>query len=270
MKKVTLTAICRFLPLLWAGAVYAAEPLVDRAVAGERIVNIAMFQTNFRNTLWFSTDNAAGLAFSPLASYNDLNLSYSGKFGKFSVAQDAVTSHNVEFETSGALSLGGFRLWGDFSFKNIFDKGVRYNSNRYEVPENMPYYIADSYSSDWNRQEYDLSVKGASPVLWNFVSFGLSLDYQTRVGAKQLDPRCETYNYHINVAPSVVFRFASNHHLGVDGFFEYAHERTTPSLNNSFEDQKVFITSGLGEYLLGKIGGNDGQKTWLYRAYEYG
>ncbi|MGN0188815.1 MAG: DUF6850 family outer membrane beta-barrel protein, partial [Candidatus Cryptobacteroides sp.] len=115
-----------------------------------------------------------------------------------------------------------------------------------------------------------LSLKGASPVLWDLMSFGLSLDYLTRVGAKQLDPRCETYNYHINVAPSVAFRFASDHHLGLDGFFEYGHERSVPSLNNQYEDQKVFITSGLGEYLLGKVGGNEGQKTWIYRAYEYG
>ena len=270
MKKITLTAISRFLPLLWAGAVCAAEPSAGRISDGERIVNKAMLQTNYRNTLWLSTDNAAGLAFSPLAAYNDLNLSYSGKFGEFSVAQDAVTSHNIQLATSGALSLGGFSLWGDFSFTNIFDKGVRYNSIRYEVPENMPYYIADSYPSDWNRQEYDLSVKGASPVLWDLMSFGLSIDYLTRVGAKQLDPRCETYNYHINAAPSVAFCFASDHHLGLDGFFEYGYERSVPSLNNQFEDQKVFITSGLGEYLLGKVGGNDGQKTWIYRALEYG
>ena len=128
MKKITLTAISWFLPVLWAGTVCAAR--TGAAPVGEKIVNRAMLQTNYRNTLWFTTGNAAGLAFAPLAAYNDLDLSYSGNFGEFSMAQDAVTSHNVRLATSGALSLGGFSLWGDFSFTNIFDKGVRYNSIR--------------------------------------------------------------------------------------------------------------------------------------------
>lgn len=261
MMKVRITLTAGFLLLAAAGNLFAENAKPSSP---------AMVETTLRNTLWFGTETAAGLAFSPLKAHNVLDLNYAGKFGEYSRAQDAVTSNGISVSTSGALMLGKFNLWGEFSFNNLFEKGARFNCIRYEVPENMPYYLADSFQSGWNRQEYDLSLKGASPVLWDHVSFGLSAEYLTRVGAKQKDPRCETYNYQIKAVPSLAIGLGGGHVLGINGFFRYGHERSTPSINNAMVDQKVFITTGLGEYILGKVGGNDGQKTWFYRDYEYG
>lgn len=258
MTNKSLTLIC----LLALGSFsLSAEVPVPKNVVTE--------EGNFRQALWFGSDNVAGLGFSPLYKYNDLSLSYNGSFGSFSRAQESTKSNAVVLNAEGSYKLGGFWLWGKFGFNNIFDKGVRFNANRYEVPENNPYYYADNYSSPWKRQEYDLAVKMASPVLWNFVSFGIGIDYLTKVGAKQLDPRTENYKYKVAVAPSVVFAIGS-HRIGLDGYFRYDKERSVPSINNGMFDQSVFICSGLGECQLGKVGGNDGQKTWFYKTKEYG
>lgn len=232
--------------------------------------NVVTEEGNFRQALWFGSDNVAGLAFSPLYKYNDLSLSYDGSFGSFSPAQKSKSSNAVELNAEGSYKLGGFWLWGKFGFNNIFDKGARFNAIRYEVPENNHFIFADENESPWNRQEYALSVKAASPVLWNCTSFGLGVDYQTKVGAKQFDPRCEVYKYKLELTPSVVVGFGGGSRIGVDGYFRYDKERSIPSINNAMWDHSVFICNGLGEYLLGKIGGNDGLKTSIYKSYEYG
>lgn len=259
MKKTALIAMCSC--LLVAGTLNAQD---------NKPTNEVTRQANFRQALWFGTDNASALAFAPLYRYNELNLSYEGQFGKFSPAQKPTGSNDISLNTSGSFKLGGFWLWGSFSFNNIFDRGSRFNATRYEVPENNPYYLADTFSSRWNRQEYELKAKMASPVLWSLMSFGLGVDYSTKVGAKQLDPRAESYKFHVSLTPSFTFEIADKHHIGVDGFFCYDYERSQPSLNNGYSEPKVFISRGLGEYLLGKVGGNDGQKLWFYKAYEYG
>ena len=257
MKKITLMAIMS-LSLGLCGA------------KAQGISNPVQSENNFRNTLWFNTENVAGLAFRPLAQYNGLGLAYKGESGDWHTLQQPSSSKEATASTSGATSLGKFRLWGDFAFRNIFTEGSKFNAILYEIGNDMPYYVADTASSGWRKQEYDMSAKIASPVLWNSVSFGMSLRYISRVGAKQKDPRTETYNYSIEAVPSAVWKLSDRQSIGINAYLDHTYERSEPSNRNNYREPMVFLTKGLGQAQVGKVGGNDGIKKYYYKGWLYG
>jgi len=227
-------------------------------------------QENFRNTLWFNSTNASGLGFAPLADYGNVDLLWDFQNGEFAPQQTGTGYNDISLQTSGAKKLGGFKLWGSFLFQNKFDKGCRYNCTVYDIDNLMPYYAADTTLSDWNRQNYELSMKAAGPVLWNNVCFGLELDYDCKVGAKQRDPRAETYKYRINVKPSATIKIDGNNSLGFVFRYENGFERASYSNANARWDQTIWMMNGLGNGTLWKVGGNDGLKTYYYNANLFG
>lgn len=231
--------------------------------------NTALKETAERNALWAGSSSAAGLAFSPYGIFNSLDLRYDGGFGEFRKNGAGKTSSEISLNTSGAAYIGKFLATGGFSFRNIFDRDALYNVLMYELEDNMPYYPIDDKSSGWNRQEYLLNAGLSSPVLWNRVSFGIKFDYTTKVGAKQLDPRGETYKYSVKLTPSVAVRLGKSI-LGLSGFYTNGFERAEVSNNNNWENPKVWEHRGLGESTQNKVGGNDGMKTHTYRTHRYG
>ena len=227
-------------------------------------------ENNLRNALWFNTQNRAGLAFRPMEEYNFLNLKYNLENGSLRPQTEAVTSHDISLNTQGAVKLGKFMIWGDFSFRNIFDRKAMFNTALYEVSEDMPFFIMDAQESNWNKQEYDLAASLTSPVVANRISFGLKIHYLTKVGAKQKDPRSETYKYNVEIVPSIAINLGKNHFLGLHGMFDNNFERSKPSLNNYGQNQEVVYNKGFGEGIIGVVGGNGGVKTLYYKGMRYG
>jgi len=230
---------------------------------------IADSEFSLRNNFWFKTDNAASLSIRPADVLGDLSLGYQHGSGSLHVQQDPQSLHDVTVHTSGFGKVGEFSLWGDFSFQNRFEQGVRHNSIRYEIEEDMPYYIVDTFSSGWTKQAYLMSMKVASPVCWDRVSFGLEAIYNSMVGGKQKDPRCATYKYDVSIYPSAAIILGRST-LGVFGFYRHGFERSIPTNENYRKTQKVYITFGLGEGIIGKVGDNDGIKTFYYSTDEFG
>jgi len=257
MKKITLISIMS----LCLG-VFNAE--------AQGIFNPVQSENNFRNTLWFNTDNVAGLSFSPLAQYNDLDIVYNVDSGNWHPLQQPFSSNSITAKSSGATKLGKFQLWGDFAFGNISSRGSKFNAILYDITNDMPYYIADTTASGWKKQEYDMSAKIASPVLWDKIAFGMSVRYVSKVGAKQKDPRTETYNYSVVANPSAVWRVSEKHSIGLNAYFDHTYERSEPSDRNAYREPMVFITRGLGQAQIGKVGGNDGIKKYYYKGWLYG
>ena len=260
MKRIAIIGL-----LLGAGALCAR--------AGDnpyRIDSQVLKEDNFRNSLWMESYNVAGLAFRPFRIYNDLDISYDGEFGSFRPQQQATERNNISVNTSGSTYLGKFLVWGSFSFRNIFDEGVKYNAMSYEIEDDMPYFVADANPSPWQRQEYDVQAKLASPVLWDRLSFGLGVHYVTKVGAKQIDPTCETYKYSIEIVPSVTVSLGKGHYIGINGLYDNRFEMSDPDLNNYRETQRVYISRGLGEAYTHKIGDNDGMQNSMYNTSRYG
>lgn len=256
MKKIILTAVC-----LSLGAIVSLAQT-------DTIHSTVSLEDNFRNALWFNGNNAAGMRFTPLSGYHELKLTYDGARGVFHLKQLPEKSNAVNVNTSGALELGGILLWGDFSFKNIFEDGAKYNSIRYIPEEDMPYSVADSVASPWTKQEYLLSMKAATPLLWDHVAFGTGIDYESKVGAKQRDPRVETYRYKIEITPGAVATFGK-FQIGLSAMYRNDFERAKPSNEGAFS-KVIWQTRGLGEFQTTKVGDNDGLKEYYYKENAYG
>ncbi len=220
-------------------------------------------------SLWTSSDNAAAFSFDPLPYFGTVGVTASRLDGGYRPAQQASASTSVAAGASGNATVGRINLIGDFAFRNIFDSGCNYNTNLYEVADDMPYYILDSNPSRWIRQEYEMQVKASAPLSDN-LSAGMIVHYTDKVGAKQKDPRCETYVMDIDLRPSFAFRFGGNHVIGLSGLFIYDYERAYPSNNNYRIDQKTVCTLGLGEVNNSYVGGNNGLKEYYYNKYLYG
>lgn len=237
---------------------------------GGNIKNTALQETARRNSLWNGSTCGAGLSFAPYGIFNALTLDYDGGYGDFRRNGDGESSSAVSVNTSGAAYIGKFLARGGFSFKDTFDRDALYNVLLYELEDNMPFYPIDDKSSGWNRQEYRLNAGLSSPVLWNRAAFGLDFDYSAKVGAKQLDPRGETFKYGVTVRPSVAVRLGRKSILGVSGSYSDSFERAKVSNNNNWINPTVWEHRGLGESTQGKVGGNDGMKTHTYRTDRYG
>lgn len=221
-------------------------------------------------SLWFNTNNAAGLGITPLSNYSEVSAKYVFDKGEYKLQQQGKTENDIQFNANGALKLGGISLWGNFTFSNITTKDSRFNTMQFETLREMPYYVADPVSSDWKKQLYDLSLKAASPIYWDFLSAGCELDYTSKTGAKQNDPRSTTYDYNISARPGLLFKLNSKNYIGVNGLYENMFERTTPTNSNSQLSQPVFVMRGLGNYSPGVVGGLGGISTFYYKSNKVG
>ena len=267
MKRITLISLLFSLSALCAQAV---NNTATESVPSYKINNAVLMETNFRNAPWMESNNTAGLAFRPFEMYKDLNVSYNNYSGKFRLQQEATNSNSINVNTSGSTYLGKFLVWGSFSFQNTIDQGCNLNALMYEVEDDMPYYPIDTTkNSRWQKQKYELQAKLASPVLWDRVAFGVDFNYVNKVGAKQLDPRAETYKYSLNVKPSVTVRLGESY-IGLSGIYQNGHERSVPSNENNWIDQKIFRHKGLGESVIDKVGGNEGIKTYKFKNNIFG
>lgn len=258
-RKTILTAILMTLTL--------AVP----TAGAQGIYSPATSEVNFRNSLWWDTDNSAALAFRPINLYGDLSASYQREDGNFHRAMEAENSDIAKVRSSGAANVAGSLMWGEFSISDIFERGVKHNALYYEIPEDMPYFVADTVgASRWNKQAYEMRARLSSPVLWRRLSFGIDLAYSDKVGAKQRDPRVETKLYDLSVKPSLAWKISEHSLLGLNGLYERGLERSTPTNKQYRFNQGVFLTRGLGIGSGGVVGGNSGLNTFYYNRQSYG
>lgn len=223
-------------------------------------------------SLWYNSQNSAGFAFAPLTNFNEVKVGYDYNKGDYKRQQQGDKESTINFNTNGAYNLGGFQLWGNFDYSNSTVNDARFNTMLYNPLRDMPYVVADSVYSKIKRQSYIFNFKGSSPVLWDFVSFGLNADYVAQTSAKQKDPRSTDYYYHIYVNPSVLFRLGSesNHFVGLNFNYKNSFERTAPTNSDSQTDQPIYIMKGLGYYTPGAVGGIGGINTFFYKGNSFG
>jgi hypothetical protein len=246
-------------------------PVLVQAQDGiKTVVHPTAIEFTHARSLWFSTGNAAGLAINPLSRYSQVSSMFKLSDGVFKFQQQGTKENDIQFNATGALSLGGISLWGDFTFSNITTKDSRFNTMLYEPFRQMPYYVGDPVSSEWKKQLYNLRMKFATPLMNNLFAFGCEIDYTSKTGAKQNDPRSSSYYYNILVRPGVVVKVGGNHYLGLNGEYENMFERTNPTNSNSQQDQPVYIMRGLGNYYSGTIGGVGGLNVFYYKSDRIG
>lgn len=223
------------------------------------------------SALWLRSTNSAGLALDSLRRTGDIGLSASYSRGGLKSVWSGENETDVKVSTSGIAKVGGVTLYGDFSYDYIAVNSSKYNCVLYEPSWDQPYYVADFSVSDWRKQAYDMQFRAASPLFFGGrASFGLDAGYKALVGAKQVDPRTETFRYDISVAPSAVLQLGEASALGLRLEYFHSFERSNPSVENYTETPRVAIMRGLGFYTLGSAGGNIGFDIFYYKTNRFG
>ena len=229
--------------------------------------NPATRETALGSALWLRSTNSAGLALDSLGRISDVYLSAGHQRGGLKSVWSGENESDVRVGTSGVTKVGGMTLYGDFSYDYISINSSRYNSILFEPSYDQPYYAADFAVSDWRKQAYDMGFRAATPLFFGGrAAFGLEGRYKALVGAKQMDPRTETYRYDISVAPSAVVRIGEQGALGLKLKYLHSFERSRPSTENNQVEPKVAIMRGLGFYTLATAGGNMGIDIFYYKA----
>lgn len=263
MKKINIIL------MLFGLSVSFGAVAQEKAGAAD-VVRQSEIEMNFSRSLWFNSSNAAGMGTAPLNKYSIVNLGYEMVSGDFKMTQDGGKENTVGFNTNGATNIGKTYLWGSFGYKNIVEKDSRFVTNMYDPHRDMPYYVGDTTLSKFKKQSYDLNVKVAFPQLWNFLTAGVDLQYNTNTGAKQLDPRSVTYYLTVAAKPSFVFELTENDHIGLNFNYEYLYERSTFNRSDTDADCPVFIMRGLGNYTSDMVSGTVGVGTFFYKGNRIG
>ncbi len=235
-----------------------------------QVVRQSEIEMNLSRSLWFNSNNVAGMSLIPLSKYSILDFAYQMKDGNFKMSQDGEKVTSLGFNTNGATNIGNTYLWGNFDYRNIVEDGTKYITNLYDPHRDMPYYVADAVSSKFKKQAYDLGVKVAFPQLWNFVTPGCELQYNTNTGAKQRDPRSVTYYLTVKAVPSFVFELSQRSNLGLSINYEYMYERSTFNRSDTEINYPVFIMRGLGNYTSDVVSGTVGVGTFFYKGNRIG
>ncbi|MBR7157207.1 MAG: hypothetical protein IKD16_02290, partial [Bacteroidales bacterium] len=245
-------------------------PVMAGAQSADDIKQAAGVEITKEKSLWYNTNNASGLVFTPLDNFNDVTIGYKSNSGDFKMSQSGENEGIIGVGTQGALNLGGTMLWGAFNYENITTNDNLYNTNMFDPFRDMPYYVADPVISKWKKQTYDLRLKAGFPVLWDFWGIGCEIDYITNTAAKQNDPRSENYYYTLSVRPGFTFKLSDNHQIGINGVYEYLFERAAFNNSDSQTDQPVFVMRGLGNYSPGIVGGIGGLQTHYWKGNKIG
>lgn len=252
-----------------SGALLAAIIFMQPLFAQTIQTNPATIELQKAKSLWFNTNNGAGLVLDQMKDFTIVNLGYTTKTGDFKLRQQGTREGDINVGAEGGLTLGGGYVWGKISYDNILQKNTQYNTTMLDPDRGMPYYVADPVISDWVKQSYQLSMKAATPKLWNLLYLGIEADYQTKTGAKQMDPRSKTDYYSIDVRPSVLFNL-KEHSIGLNFEYQNNNQESAPTLSNSQQEQIVYLLKGVGNYSSGVVGGLQGISSYVYSGNKLG
>lgn len=223
---------------------------------------------SFAKSLWFGSGNASGLKLTPLEDVKTATLGYDFASGPYHLQQEGETVGKIFFDTQGATKVGAFSLWGRFEYNHISDYGTRYNTLVYDpFDERYIYGVADTTSSAWKRQKYNMEFKAALPF-GDRVAGGLHVRYTDKIASKQNDPRTESFNYEILLEPSVSVRMGKGA-LGLSLCYANSMERSVTTLSNDQLAQDVFVLRGLGNYNP-DIVGSGGLRPMYFRTNLFG
>lgn len=179
----------------------------------------AAFELMKSRSQWRQTTNSGGLLLDKPIKYTELGITYTNYGGSFHRPQEGGKGNGLNFNTEGAVILNNVYAWGSFDYSRNTDKDVNYNSSITDPFRGMPFMVADTNSSEWKHQIYDLKFRVATPKFSDKISLGLEGSYLARSAGKQRDLRSENYFYQLTLKPGVVYSVNSKHHIGAN--FEY-------------------------------------------------
>lgn len=203
-------------------------------------------QLEVRSNYWNSSTNAAGLLLDKPSESAILEAGYKQDEGDFRRPQGSLKDQTLFLNTEGNSYLKKYYVQGNFSYKRVNKSEANYNAGLIDPFRNMPYSLADTNSSDWFNQHYNLGFKITTPKLADKWSLGLAVDYEASSGAKQRDIRTLNKYYALSLSPAVVYSVNEENHIGFNALYKsYKEESNNQNLNN-YVNQTYYFLSGLG------------------------
>ncbi len=257
--------------IFWAGALLISLFAFQGATAQvkDKGNTVAAMELMNAKALWFNSENGAGLYLDNFMDFTKINLLYDVKNGTFKLNQSGEHETSLGVSTEGGQKLNNGYAWGKFSFNNDFQRGTLFNTQMLNPERGMPYYVADPNLSDWKKQDYKLQVILSSKPLWNYLHTGLKVEYVSKTGAKQIDPRSEVYYYHINIKPGVAAIFG-NHTAGINVLYENLTQNSRTTNSDGQVNQNVFVLKGLGNNYTATVGGLQSLGEFVYKGNTLG
>jgi len=199
--------------------------------------------------LWIGSSNAAGIAQGYIPEIGQAKVASTLKEGAFRRPQQAGSDRDVSFYSEKYQSLNKLKLYGSFDFRQSWQNNLEWNAllNPYR---RMPYILADSVGGEWKRQEYNLKLKAASAALADGkLSVGAGLNYYVGTGARQNDPRPQSYVYDLTFTPSAILKLSDKFNLGYNFIYEAFRENVSYESSNSTDVQKAYWFTNTGYFL---------------------
>ena len=186
--------------------------------------------------IWMNnTTNAAAGVVDASKVYSISSLGYQMDKGDFSMTQAGKDNNQFQLKTEGGgvyEKLANMFMYGELSYTRDVIKESKFNLLEYDPFRDIPFLLADTNTSKWVRQQYDLSMKIATPQLFNFLTLGVTGNYMTGLSAKQDDPVTQKDVSRFGIGGSVLMSFGK-HHIGMEFNHQNRREDGSTSISNS-------------------------------------
>lgn len=201
--------------------------------------------------LWEKTTNAAGIQLDPVKNYSLISASYGMENGNFHRVMDGEKRERLKFGAEGGVHVNGFYFRGKFDYSRDAIKEAMFNASLIDPYRRMPYFVADTNSSNWNNQHYRLEFKIGFPTIGEHLLLGLAGNYHASMGAKQRDIRTENYFLQLTLRPGAVFLLNPRNRIGLNLEYFSLKEESNMGNVNVYIDQPYYKMYGLGKAIIG-------------------
>ncbi len=195
---------------------------------------------------WNASGNAAGLLLDNPSQNSSLEVGTSSTQGNFRQPYNGEKINTIFLNTKGNLYLKNYYLQGYFAYKRNNIKAAEYNASLIDPLRLMPYIVADTNTSDWVNQYYDLGFKLNTKPVAGKLMLGLNVNYKAQSGAKQRDIRANNQYYELQLDPALSLTISAKHHIGANFHYKNFKEQSSNSNVNTYVDQGYFFLLGLG------------------------
>ena len=237
MKILTLSSIAFF---------FITLPFVARSQDDSlafKITNEVAETYLIRESFWLNSINSSMFYQCGVRNYSKVELNYGLDKASYKRVSDPAKNAVTGFNTTGMKSYKKLHFLGTLDYNHQISKDIDW-SLMMDAERDNPFMIADSIGGDWIKDRYTLGLKVCSDPMWNFIHFGINMNYAVAMGGRDNDPRPKSLVKNIRIIPSVAFKLGSRNNLGISYIYR-----------DYMQDIDVMIKSGVGSAVFYKIMG---------------
>jgi hypothetical protein len=188
-----------------------------------RLDSLHIFNDQRIIDVFSQTQNPAVLSNFPLPEHGYAQAGASMINGDFKRPMDAESMAQLQMSTGGFKRYKGWSYKSMFSYQKQFDVNTAWSGvmNAYE---GNPFIWVDSSAGDWERDHISATINVATPVIFNKMNAGFSVDYNIGTGARSTDPKPFYRSRHIAMQPGIEWQSSAKSSLGMTGKISFIQE----------------------------------------------